>query len=145
MAQAFSAHGLQPTLVHGRAHPEVVGASDVAIVASGTATLETGLMLRPMVVVYRMSTLSWWMGKLLVKVAFVSLVNLLTGRRVVPELLQGALEPGAVAAEVQRIWEPGRGAAGATGGPARAPQPGGAAGHRGPRGGRGAGGDRGAC
>ena len=55
-------------------------------------------MLRPMVVVYRMSTLSWWMGKLLVKVAFVSLVNLLTGRRVVPELLQGALEPGAVAA-----------------------------------------------
>jgi lipid-A-disaccharide synthase len=40
-------------------------------------------------------------------VAFVSLVNLLTGRRVVPELLQGALEPGAVAAEVRRIWEPG--------------------------------------
>jgi lipid-A-disaccharide synthase len=143
VAQAFSAHGLQPTLVPGRA-PEVVGASDAAIVASGTATLEAGLMLRPMVVVYRMSTLSWWMGKLLVKVAFVSLVNLLTGRRVVPELLQGALEPGAVAAEVQRIWEPGR-AAGATGGPCassatrwggRTPRP---------RGGGGAGGDGGAC
>jgi len=106
IAEAFSSHGLYPALVAGRA-PEVVGASDAAIVASGTATLEAGLMLRPMVVVYRMSTFSWWMGKLLVKVAFVSLVNLLTGRRVVPELLQGALQPGAVAEEVRRIWEPG--------------------------------------
>jgi lipid-A-disaccharide synthase len=104
--QAFSARGLEPLLVDGRA-AEAVGASDAAIVASGTATLETGLMLRPMVVVYRMSAFSWWMGKLLVRVAFVSLVNLLTGRRVVPELLQGALQPAAVAAEVQRIWDPG--------------------------------------
>jgi lipid-A-disaccharide synthase len=106
IAEAFSSQGLQPALVAGRA-PEVVGASDAAIVASGTATLEAGLMLRPMVVVYRMSAFSWWMGKLLVKVGFVSLVNLLTGRRVVPELLQGALQPGAVAEEVRRIWEPG--------------------------------------
>jgi len=106
IAEAFSARGLFPTLIAGRA-PEVVGASDAAIVASGTATLEAGLMLRPMVVVYRMSAFSWWLGKLLVKVAFVSLVNLLTGRRVVPELLQGALEPGAVAREVRQIWEPG--------------------------------------
>jgi lipid-A-disaccharide synthase len=85
----------------------VVGASDVAVVASGTATLETALMLRPMVVVYRMSALSWAIGKLLVKVAFVSLVNLLSGRRLVPELLQGQLRPEAVADEVRRLWAPG--------------------------------------
>jgi lipid-A-disaccharide synthase len=104
--KAFAARGLSPTLVDGRA-AEVVGASDVAVVASGTAVLETALMLRPMVVVYRISALSWVVGKLLVKVAFVSLVNLLSGRRLVPELLQGALRPEAVAEEVRRIWKPG--------------------------------------
>ncbi len=105
--QAFSARGLHPTLVDGRA-AEVVGASDVAVVASGTATLETALMLRPMVVVYRMSALSWAIGRLLVRVAFVSLVNLLSGRRLVPELLQAELRPEAVANEVRRLWGPGR-------------------------------------
>ena len=104
--EAFAARGLRPTLVNGRA-AEVVGAADVAVVASGTATLETALMLRPMVVVYRMSALSWAVGRLLVRVAFVSLVNLLSGRRLVPELLQSALKPEAVAEEVRRLWEPG--------------------------------------
>jgi len=106
LEKAFAARGLRPTLVDGRA-AEVVGASDVAVVASGTATLETALMLRPMVVVYRMSALSWAVGKLLVKVAFVSLVNLLSGRRLVPELLQSQLRPEAVAEEVRRLWSPG--------------------------------------
>ena len=104
--RAFAARGLRPTLVEGRT-AEVVGAADVAVVASGTATLETALMLRPMVVVYRMSALSWAVGKLLVKVAFVSLVNLLSGRRLVPELLQSELRPEAVAEEVRRLWQPG--------------------------------------
>jgi len=60
-----------------------------------------------MVVVYRMSALSWAVGRLLVRVAFVSLVNLLSGRRLVPELLQSALKPEAVAEEVRRLWGPG--------------------------------------
>jgi len=104
--RAFAARGLHPLLIEGRA-AEAVGAADVVVVASGTAVLETALMLRPMVVVYRISALSWAVGKLLVKVAFVSLVNLLSGRRLVPELLQGALRPEAVADEVRRLWEPG--------------------------------------
>ncbi len=103
---AFAARGLRPLLVDGRA-AEVVGAADVVVVTSGTAALETALMLRPMVVVYRISALSWAVGKLLVKVAFVSLVNLLAGRRLVPELLQGAFRPEAVAAEVRGLWAPG--------------------------------------
>jgi lipid-A-disaccharide synthase len=106
LEQAFSARGVEAILVDGRA-PEVVGAADVVVVTSGTATLETALMLRPMVVVYRLSGLSWAVGKLLVRVAFVSLVNLLSGRRLVPELLQGALRPEAVADEVRRLWVPG--------------------------------------
>ena len=100
----FENTGLRPLFVDGRA-PEAVGASDVSIVASGTATLEAGLMQRPLVVVYRVSALSWLIGRMLVKVAFVSLVNLLVGRRVVPELLQDQMQPAKIVGEVERLWE----------------------------------------
>jgi lipid-A-disaccharide synthase len=66
----------------------VLAAVDVAVVASGTATLEAALAGVPMVVVYRLSWLSWLVGRFLVRVPFISLVNLLAGRKVVPELLQ---------------------------------------------------------
>lgn len=102
----FEGSGLAPVLVDGHA-PEVVGASDAAIVASGTATLEAGLMQRPLVVVYRVSALTYLVGRMLVKVAHVALVNLLAGRRLVPELLQGAMTPERIAAEVRRVWDPG--------------------------------------
>jgi len=85
----------------------VAGASDVALVTSGTAALETGLMLRPLVVVYRVSALSALLARLLVRVAYVSLVNLLAGRRLIPELLQEALTPANVVAEVRRVWDEG--------------------------------------
>jgi lipid-A-disaccharide synthase len=62
--------------------------SDVAIVASGTATLEAALRERPMVVVYRVSPLTWLAGKFLVDVPFYSMVNLLAGKPVVTELMQ---------------------------------------------------------
>src|SRR5918911_2438522 len=78
---------LPVTFIEGRA-PEVLAAADVAIVASGTATLEAALAAVPTVVVYRLSWLSWIVGRLLVRVPFISLVNLLARRRVVPELLQ---------------------------------------------------------
>jgi lipid-A-disaccharide synthase len=106
VAEAFRAEGLAVVLVVGRA-AEVVGAAEVALVTSGTAALEAGLMLRPLVVVYRVSALSALVARLLVRVAFVSLVNLLAGRRVIPELLQGALTPANVLAEVRRVWDEG--------------------------------------
>lgn len=103
ITRRFEGSGVTPTLVDGRA-PEVVGASDVAIVASGTATLEAGLMQVPLVVVYRVSAISALVGRALLKVAHVSLVNLLAGRRLVPELLQGAFTPSRVVEEVNRMW-----------------------------------------
>ena len=78
---------LPVAFVAGRA-PEVLAAADAAVVASGTATLEAALAQVPTVVVYRLSWLSWIVGRLLVRVPFVSLVNLLAGRGLVPELLQ---------------------------------------------------------
>ncbi|MFP2961316.1 lipid-A-disaccharide synthase [Myxococcus sp. 1LA] len=102
----FEGSGVTPILVEGRA-PEVVGASDAAVVASGTAVLEAGLMQRPLVVVYRVSLITYWVGRLMLKVAFVSLINLLAGRRVVPELLQEEMTPERIAEEVRRVWIPG--------------------------------------
>jgi lipid-A-disaccharide synthase len=95
---------LEVRLVPGRAE-EVVGASDAALVKSGTSTLEAALMLRPMVVVYRLSWLSWVVGRLLVKVAHVALVNLLAGRRLVPELLQGDARGERMANEIDRLLD----------------------------------------
>ncbi|HET7786477.1 MAG TPA: lipid-A-disaccharide synthase, partial [Myxococcales bacterium] len=93
--------GLVPDVqfVDGRA-PEVLAGAGAAIVASGTATLEAALALTPMVVVYRTSWLSWLVGRALVRLRFISLVNLLAGRALVPELLQSECTPERIAAAV---------------------------------------------
>lgn len=65
-----------------------VAGSHLAFCASGTATLEVGLLGTPMIVVYRVSPLTYAIGRFLVDLPFVSLVNLVLGRQVVPELLQ---------------------------------------------------------
>ena len=89
-------------LVDGRA-PEVLTRADAAVVASGTATLEAALALTPMVVVYRTSWLTWWIGRMLVRVKFLSLVNLISGRAVVAELLQRECTPERIAAAVEPL------------------------------------------
>ncbi len=78
---------------------------DVAIVASGTATLEAALSERPMVVVYRLSRLTYLIGRLLVKVPFYSMVNILAGKQVVPELIQSDFTPARVAGEVEYLLD----------------------------------------
>ena len=70
-----------------------VGASDAALVKSGTSTLETALMNRPMVVVYKMAWFTYWIARLLVRMSHFALVNILAGRTVVPELLQQEASP----------------------------------------------------
>jgi len=76
---------------------EVMRAADLLITASGTATLEAGLLGTPMIIVYRVSPLTWWMGRLLVDVPSIGMINLVAGRRVVPELLQKDFTPARVA------------------------------------------------
>jgi lipid-A-disaccharide synthase len=93
---------LEVTLVEGRAD-EVVGASDAALVKSGTSVLEAALMLRPLVVVYKLSWISYWVARWLVKLTSFGLVNLLAGRTVVPELLQSQATPERMAEELERL------------------------------------------
>ncbi len=81
----------------------LLGAADAAMVASGTATLETGLLGRPLAVVYRTSAINWWLARGLVKIRTVGLVNIAAGGTRVPELLQDDLSPARVRAVARRI------------------------------------------
>ena len=73
-------------------------AADFAFVASGTATLEAGLIGTPMVIVYRVNRLTAWLAKRLLRVPYIGLINIVAGRQVVPELLQEAVSPHTMAA-----------------------------------------------
>jgi len=84
---------------------DVLHHSDVAVVASGTATLEAALCERPMVVVYRVSPLTWMIGKLLVKVPYYSMVNLLARKPLVTELMQREFSARNVAAQVECLLD----------------------------------------
>jgi lipid-A-disaccharide synthase len=80
-----------------------VADSHVALCASGTATLEVGLLGTPMVMVYRLASWTYLLARLLVRLPNVALVNLVLGRRVVPELIQGQANPERIAAEAARL------------------------------------------
>ena len=84
---------------------DVLAAADCAIVASGTATVEAALLGTPMVVVYRVAPLTALILRRMVHTPFFSMVNLIAGRRVVPELMQDDFTPAAVATEVRRLLE----------------------------------------
>jgi lipid-A-disaccharide synthase len=77
--------------------------SHLALCASGTATLEVGLLGTPMIMVYRLASWTYALAKLMVRLPNVSLVNLVSGRRVVPELIQGEANPERIAAEAERL------------------------------------------
>ncbi len=78
----------------------VLGAADSVLVASGTATLETMLMRRPMVVAYKANPFTVWLGRWLVDIEFFALPNLLAKKRLVPEFLQEEATPEALAEAV---------------------------------------------
>jgi lipid-A-disaccharide synthase len=90
--------------IEGRTY-DVLAAADCAIVASGTATIEAALLGTPMVVVYRVAPATAFILRRLVHTPFFSMVNLVAGRSVVPELMQDDFTPAAVAAEVRRLLE----------------------------------------
>lgn len=80
-----------------------LAASDMAVIASGTATLQAAFLEVPMVVVYRLSPSSYFLGRLLIDVKYISLVNILSGRGVVPELLQQGASPESIIRELKKI------------------------------------------
>ena len=90
------AKDLPLTLMFGHAH-EALAAADLALVASGTATLETALFKTPMVIVYKQSPLNWMIMRNMGYQPHIGLPNILAGERVVPEFIQDKATPGALA------------------------------------------------
>jgi lipid-A-disaccharide synthase len=106
LERAFAASGAR--FVTGETHA-ALGAATLALVASGTATVEAALLGVPMVVVYRISRLTYGLGRPLVSVPHYAMVNLIAGRAVVPELMQSDFTPERVAAEAAGLLDdPGR-------------------------------------
>lgn len=81
----------------------IVAAADAAIVASGTATLETALLGCPMVIVYRVSPVTYWLARALVRIEWIGMPNILLRRGVFPELIQRAVTPTAMAEAVRGL------------------------------------------
>jgi len=96
--------GVSVTRVEGATY-DALGAADCAIVASGTATVEAALLGTPMVVVYRVSPTSAFVLRRMVRSPFIAMVNLIAGRRVVPELIQDQFTSAAVEQEVRTLLE----------------------------------------
>jgi len=83
----------------------ILAQCEVALVASGTATLDTAIMGVPMVVIYKVTPISYWLGRILIKVPYIGLANLVAGERVVPELIQDDATPERLAAEALSLLE----------------------------------------
>ena len=90
------------TLAEGQTY-DVMNLSDLLIMASGTATLEAALLGKPMVIIYKVSPLSYWVGRALVRVKHIGLVNLVAGKGIAPELIQKDASPEKIAQEALRI------------------------------------------
>lgn len=84
---------------------DVIAHADIALAASGTVTVEAALLGTPMVTFYRVTGVSWWLGRFLVNVPFYSMVNLVAGRKVVPELMQDEMTGDKLAAAVRELYE----------------------------------------
>jgi lipid-A-disaccharide synthase len=112
-----AAHGLTAEFFLQQARPSVkitrvegetydaLAAADCAIVASGTATVEASLLGTPMVVVYRVTPVTAAILRHMIRTPFIGMVNLIAGKRVVPELIQDDFTPAAVEKEVRRMLD----------------------------------------
>ena len=94
------------TLLFGHSH-EALAAADLALVASGTATLEAALFKTPMVIAYRQSPLRWALMRSMLYLPYVGMPNVLAGEKLVPELLQGEATPAGLAAALLALLRDG--------------------------------------
>jgi len=104
LGRAAAAGGPPVEVVEDLTH-EVMAAADVLLIASGTATLEAALLGAPMVVCYRVSRLTEMVGRLLTRIPWISLPNIVARRTAVPEILQAEVTGTRLAAEAERLLD----------------------------------------
>jgi lipid-A-disaccharide synthase len=84
---------------------EALAHAELALAASGTVTMEAALLRCPLVTFYKVNALSWLLGRWLVRAPFLSIVNLVAGRKIAPELIQGDMSGEAIAAEAAKLLD----------------------------------------
>jgi lipid-A-disaccharide synthase len=102
LARARGNHTVPVTRVEGATY-DALAAADCAIVASGTATVEAALLGTPMVVIYRVTPVSAFILRRMIRTPFIGIVNLIAGKQVVPELIQEQFTPAAIEREVRKL------------------------------------------
>jgi len=85
---------------------EAVAAADIALSSSGTATLECAVLGTPVIVMYRLSFANYWLGRMVVTIPHFALINIVAGKKIVPELIQGDVNGQTIADETRRLLEP---------------------------------------
>lgn len=86
---------------------DVIQCCDAVMTTSGTASLEIALLQVPMLIAYRLSTITYWLGRLLVKIPFIGLPNIIAGKAIVKELIQYDVTPDNLASEIERLVQGG--------------------------------------
>lgn len=84
---------------------DILKRAELAVVSSGTATVEAGILQTPMVIVYKLSFISWIISKLLARVKNFGLVNIIFSEKIVPELIQKEVNPDRIAKELEKVYE----------------------------------------
>jgi lipid-A-disaccharide synthase len=103
LVEQFVAAAPVPVAIHQGQTSEILAAADIALVASGTATLETALMGTPMVILYRVASLTFAVARLLVRVPNIGMANLLAEEGLFPEMIQQEVTPTRLTAAVMQI------------------------------------------
>jgi len=98
----INGRGLPAYILHDMTY-EGLACSDFAMVASGTATLETALLGVPMAILYKVSFLSWLYLRTAIKIPYIGMVNIVAGERIVPEFLQYHIRPGKIASYIKEM------------------------------------------
>jgi lipid-A-disaccharide synthase len=102
VADIISRYNLQVKIISGHTY-DAISSADLAIVASGTATLETALLCVPMIIIYKISSLTYFIGKFIVHINNIGLANIIAGKTIVAELIQGDASGYRIAAEALAI------------------------------------------
>ena len=103
-ALILSRHKLEVKLIESRQY-DCLNAADFVLVCSGTATLETAIMRKPNVIIYKMGLLNYLLYRPLVKIPFIGMENIVAGKLVAPEFIQFKAKPKAIAAKVVEIFQ----------------------------------------
>ena len=99
-----SNYPLKVTIIENQVY-SAIDFADLVITSSGTATLETACIGSPLIVLYKVSFLTWLIAKFLIKVKTIAMVNIIAGEKVVPEFLQFKARPSMIASEAMKILE----------------------------------------